>query len=96
MKNKKVRIENANDLINLPARLIKNTKLCDFHGKYFDKIYEEAIKIEREGVVVDNNLKINVFITKIIFEINFKTQFGEKIGIAGSIPQLGNWEINKT
>jgi hypothetical protein len=96
MNNEKVRIENAADLFKLPINLIKNTKIYNFHGKYFDKIYEEAMKIERNGGVVDGVFRSRVDIRNIIFEIKFKTEFGQRISVSGSTSHLGNWDINET
>ena len=42
------------------------------------------------NIFVNNNIQIN----KIIFSIKFATQFGEEVGILGSIPKLGNWNQN--
>ena len=55
---KKVIINNSADLYKLPISTIKNTKIYNFSGKYFDEIYEEALKIERSnGIEKFMNLK---------------------------------------
>ena len=46
---KKVIINNSLDLYKLPVSTIKNTKIYNFKGKYFDEIYEEALKYERNN-----------------------------------------------
>ena len=46
---KKVVIDNSADLYKLPVSAIKNTKIYNFSGKYFNEIYEEALKIERSN-----------------------------------------------
>ena len=46
---KKIIIENSSDLFKLPVSAIKNTKIYNFSGKYFNEIYEEALKIERNN-----------------------------------------------
>ena len=48
---KKIIIENSSDLFKLPVSAIKNTKIYNFSGKYFNEIYEEALKIERNNGV---------------------------------------------
>ena len=48
---KKIIIENSSDLYKLPVSAIKNTKIYNFSGKYFNEIYEEALKIERNNGV---------------------------------------------
>ena len=55
---KKIIIDNSADLFLLPVQAIKNTKIYNFSGKYFDEIYEEALKIERSnGIEKFMNLK---------------------------------------
>ena len=49
--HKKIIIENSSDLYKLPVSEIKNTKIYNFSGKYFNEIYEEALKIERNNGV---------------------------------------------
>ena len=54
---------------------------------------------------INNNININsniglisnndIFFKKIIFSIKINTRFGEEIGVLGSIPSLGNWDVNK-
>ena len=57
---KKVIINNSADLYKLPISTIKNTKIYNFSGKYFNEIYEEALKIERSsGVEKFMNLNNN-------------------------------------
>ena len=60
---KKIIIDNSADLYLLPVQAIKNTKIYNFSGKYFDEIYEEALKIERsngaEKFINLNNQKEN-------------------------------------
>jgi hypothetical protein len=48
-ENKAIIIETSADLFKLPLNIIKNTPLYHFKGKYFNKLYEEALKIERSG-----------------------------------------------
>jgi hypothetical protein len=74
-RNKKVIIETSADLFRLPLDVIKKTKLYNFEGKYYKKLYEEAMKIERSGETLDKIEKVQKKpIDKIEFEIFFKTQ----------------------
>ena len=43
---KKIVINSITDLLKLPINKINNSKIQNFSGIYFDKIYEEAIKTE--------------------------------------------------
>ena len=42
--------------------------------------------------IINNNNSPEFSITKIVFIINYKTVFGEEVGVIGSIPQLGSWK----
>ena len=48
-QQKKIIINNSADLYKLPVNVIKNSKIYDFSGDYFNEIYEEALKIERNN-----------------------------------------------
>ena len=50
-QQKKIIINNSADLYKLPVNVIKNSKIYDFSGDYFNEIYEEALKIERNNGV---------------------------------------------
>lgn len=96
-EKQKIKIETSADLYKLPISVIKNTKLYDFQGKYFDQIYNEALKIERSGGI--ENLSMNtllrkdneIIISKVTFEMTYQTQLGQELGVIGSINPLGNW-----
>lgn len=70
----KVIIETSADLFKLPIDVIKNTKLYQFKGKYFQKLFEEALKIERSGGNIEIPSVIEPEILENIeFEINYNT-----------------------
>ena len=95
MRDEKVVIENSADLYNLPFSKIKNTKLYNFSGKYYDKIYEEALKIERSGRNVEEFFRPGIKVDFLQIEMPFNTDFGQKLVLCGSGEVLGNWDINK-
>ena len=72
----KVEINNCFDLYNLPLSKLKSTKLYNFSGKYFDKIYQEALKLENEELEKQNfTIKPNQLkIKQIEFEIFYLTE----------------------
>ena len=47
----KVKINTESDLYDLPLNIIQNTKIYNFYGKYFDKIYNKALEIEKKGKI---------------------------------------------
>ena len=56
---KKIIINDTSDLYKMPIETLKNTKIYNFTGKYFDEIYEEALKIERSNEIkraINNNI----------------------------------------
>ena len=102
INNKKVVLETSLDLYKLPISTIKNTKLYDYSGKYFEQIYKELFKVEENGGVLQtSNLekssgnKKEIKIHKIVFRIKNPYQIGQELGIIGSIKELGNWNQNK-
>ena len=102
INNKKVVLETSLDLYKLPISTIKNTKLYDYSGKYFEQIYKELLKVEENGGVLQtSNLekssgnKKEIKIHKIVFRIKNPYQIGQELGIIGSIKELGNWNQNK-
>ena len=46
--NGKITINTSADLYKIPISLLKRTKVYNFQGKYYDKIYKEALDLERE------------------------------------------------
>ena len=46
---RKVIINNTADLYKLPVDVIKKSKIYNFSGDYFNEIYEEALKLERNN-----------------------------------------------
>jgi hypothetical protein len=97
--NKKIILETSADLYKLPISTIKNTKLYNFTGKYYEQMYKELLKAEKNGVELQfsnlyNNpvnkkeVKINKIIIRIIYPFYKNVQM---LGILGSIKELGNW-----
>ena len=43
---KKIILDTQEDLINLPVEVIKNTKIYNYSGKYYDELYKRALDIE--------------------------------------------------
>ena len=43
-----INIETVSDLHKIPFSIIKSKKLYEFKGKYFDKIYQEALELEKK------------------------------------------------
>jgi hypothetical protein len=71
----KIIIDNCFDLYKLPLDTIKNTRLYNFSGKYYEKIFEEALKLEKEEIEkcdINNNDLLNI--KEIEFEIFYLTE----------------------
>ena len=43
----KITINNSADLYKIPISVLKRTKVYNFQGKYYEKIYNEALDIEK-------------------------------------------------
>ena len=66
---KKIVINTKEDLNKLSFSVLKNTKICDFEGDYFNFIYEKALGIEKnpeekESLLSSNNFSTNKNNTK--------------------------------
>ena len=55
IKDDKVIIDNLTDLLKIPFSKLNNTKLSNFSGKYYEEIYQEALKVER-GEIQQNQI----------------------------------------
>ena len=101
---KKIKLENNFDLFKLTPNQITSTKLFNYQGKIYDEIYQEALKLEKEGknsinltnTISNNNItpsnnNNNNKIEKIVFEMKYQTQMGQELGILGNLNELGNW-----
>ena len=103
--SKKIILETSADLYNLPISAIKSTKLYDFSGKYFEQIYKDLLKAEKNGGELEisniyNKTSVNkkeIRINKIIIRIiNPFFKANQELGIIGSIKELGNWNQDKS
>ena len=105
INNKKVVLETSADLYKLPLSVLKNTKLYDYSGKYFEQIFKDLLKAEKNGDELQisniyNKASINkkeIIINRIIIRIInpfYKSQ--QELGIIGSIKELGNWNQEKS
>lgn len=81
MKNdKKIIINTENDLLKYNISDYTNTKLFNFEGEYYKKLYKEAIDIENGNMclndftISDTNIKCSSDISYIEFEIFYKTE----------------------
>lgn len=75
MSENKIVLNTSADLYKLPINKINNTKLYDFSGKYYDKIYEEAMRIERSGCSqIEEQTEKGRTIKEIQLEIPFNTE----------------------
>ena len=67
--SKKVVINTKEDLNKLSISTLKNTKIFDFTGDYFDFIYQRALGLEKnptekESLLTSNNLLVNKNLNK--------------------------------
>lgn len=80
--NKKIILNNKNDLINIPIQQLRTAQLKNFCGNLFDKIYEEAMIIEHNQ---DNKIPNKAFSQ----ELNYKKYNTINLSndILGNIPK---------
>ena len=53
----KINIETIRDLYKIPFNILKESKIYDFKGKYFDKLYEEALMVEQKEMEKKSAIK---------------------------------------
>ena len=103
LNNKKIILETSADLYKLPLSVIKNAKLYDYSGKYFEQMYTDLLKAEKSGEEIQlfnvyntSNNKKEIKINKILFRvINPFYKSDQELYITGSIKELGNWDKDK-
>ena len=103
LNNKKIILETSEDLYKLPLSVIKNAKLYDYSGKYFEQMYIDLLKAEKSGEEIQlfnvyntSNNKKEIKINKILFRvINPFYKSDQELYITGSIKALGNWDKDK-
>ena len=104
--NNKIQIssENNSEINNIQD--ISNSNLSDNNNLRYYFNNEEILNFNVTNINNINNesnedMNNNIFdkgyfpLKKITFEMNYKTKFGEEIGILGNIDYLGNWNTNK-
>ena len=62
--NEKIILNSITDLLKIPIYKLNHSKLEDFSGNYFDKIYQETINKENQQKEEENLTKSNVIINK--------------------------------
>ena len=105
---KKIILETSADLYKLPVNIIKTAKIYNYQGKYFEKLYKEALEIEsgisqnKQTVIKSqqdsnnqNRRKIDIRIDRIVFQMKYQTIMGQELGVIGSLNDIGNWDQNK-
>ena len=105
---KKIILETSADLYKLPVNIIKTAKIYNYQGKYFEKLYKEALEIEsgisqnkqtgiknQQDSNNQNRRKIDIRIDRIVFQMKYQTIMGQELGVIGSLNDIGNWDQNK-
>lgn len=81
----KINLNVQSDLLKFTYSELKNTKLYNFQGDFFKKLFEEAMQLEREE-------KAQVTVKEIEFEIPHHVFFGQRVVVCGSSSELGKWD----
>ena len=63
-KNNIINIESVSDLHKISMKLLKSKKLYEFKGKYFEKLYQEALNLEQKEIE-KKSPKIKFIYTKV-------------------------------
>lgn len=52
---KTIKIDSALDLAKIPFNTLSSIPITSFSGKYYNKLYEEALKLEKSQLTNNNN-----------------------------------------
>lgn len=102
---KKIFLESEEDLYKLSDKDIENAKAYEFGGKYFEDVILKAVyeheKFDSFTPPQNSSSKTNghskknkskeFIVDKIIFQMQYQTNFGENLSVLGSISELGEW-----
>ena len=84
----KITINKSSDILKFSFTELKKTKLSKFEGKFFNDLFEQAMKCEKEE-------KEQIIVKDVEFELVYHVDFGQRIGICGEAYELGQWDIKK-
>lgn len=79
-----INLNSQNDILKFSFTQLKNTKLHNFKGPYFEQLFAEAMKLEKEE-------KEEIIVKEIEFELNYHLDYSERLVICGNKPELGDW-----
>ena len=82
---------NLSDNNNFINNNFNNEEILNFNVTNINNINNESNEDMNNNILNKGDFPLK----KITFEINYKTKFGEEIGILGNIDYLGNWNTNK-
>ena len=82
---------NLSDNNNFINNNLSNEEILNFNVTNINNINNESNEDMNNNILNKGDFPLK----KITFEINYKTKFGEEIGILGNIEYLGNWNTNK-
>ena len=77
-------LNSQNDILKFSFSQLKNTKLHNFKGPYYDKLFAEAMRLEKEE-------KDEIIVKEIEFEINYHVDYNQRLVICGNKCELGDW-----
>ena len=83
--NNKINLEKKSDILKYSFTQLANSKLYNFKGQYFEELFAEAMKLEKEE-------KDKICVKEIEFEINLHVEFGQRLVLTGSQNELGSWD----
>ncbi len=85
----KIQIDNPLDLYKIPISVLKNYKIYNFEGKLYEKIYKEALEIEKD--IISKKPPIEKKIVKTSDNPNFNQQ---DFNNSNYNPQIYNTQFN--
>lgn len=81
-------LNSQNDILKFSFSQLKNTKLHNFKGSYYDQLFAEAMRLEKEE-------KDEIIVKEIEFEINYHVDYSQRLVLCGNKSELGDWNPKK-
>lgn len=86
--NEYVNLDKKSDILKYSFNILAKSKLSNFKGKFYEELFAEAKKLEKEEKDV-------IFVNEIELEVNHHVEFGQRLVITGSVDELGSWDIKR-
>jgi hypothetical protein len=83
-----INLQSQNDILKYSFTQLKNTNLNNFKGPYFDQLFAEAMRLEKQE-------KEEIIVKEIEFELCCHVDYCQRIVLCGNKREIGDWNVKK-